>query len=135
MTIHCLSLGLPSEEVKTDYFERAEGTESKLNTYRDGFRILMMMVRLFKDYRPMAFFSLGALLLAILSIGISIPVISDYIETGLVGRLPTTILSTGIMLGSILSLMCGFILDSVAQQRLEAKRLAYLMTPFTKENG
>lgn len=133
MTIHCLSLGLPSAEVKTPYFERAEGTESKLNTYQDGFRIMKTMIRLFKDYRPMAFFTIGALLLAIISILISAPVLLNYLETGLVNRLPTALLSMGIMLCSFLSLACGFILDSVAQQRIESKRLAYLSTPFIKE--
>ncbi|MTI09484.1 glycosyltransferase family 2 protein [Curvivirga aplysinae] len=133
MTIHCLSLGLPSTEIATPYYERAEGTESKLNTYQDGFRILMTMVRLFKDYRPMAFFTIGALILALLSIGISTPVIFNYLETGLVERLPTAVLSMGIMVSAILALACGFILDSVAQQRLETKRLSYLSIPFLKD--
>lgn len=126
MTIHCLSLMLPCCEIKTPYRERIKGGESKLQTWRDGFRIMRTMLRLFKDYRPMMFFSLVALLLALLSFLISWPVIMDYLETGLVARLPTAVLSMGIMLCAILSMTCGFILDSVARHRLESKRLAYL---------
>ncbi|RED48010.1 glycosyltransferase family 2 protein [Aestuariispira insulae] len=126
MTIHALSLNLPTKEIVTPYFERAEGTESKLSTYRDGWRILMTMVRLFKDYRPMAFFSIIALILAMISGLTALPVILEYLETGLVPRIPTAILASGIGICALLSLTSGFILDSVAKQRLEMKRLAHL---------
>lgn len=126
LTIHALSLGLPCAEEQTDYFERPAGTESKLSTYRDGWRILFTMVRLFKDYRPLIFFSVIALVFAIASGGLAIPVILEFLETGFVSKLPTAILCVGIGLCSLLSLVCGFILDSVARQRLEMKRLSYL---------
>lgn len=133
MTIHCLSLNLPSAEIETPYHNRAEGTQSKLRTYRDGFRILMTMIRLFKDYRPLVFFTMISLALVLTSLGFFLPVSFDYLDTGLVLRLPTALLSVGLlMVSALLSLVCGFILDSVAQQRLEAKKLSYLRIPFLK---
>ena len=132
MTIHCLSLNLPSAEIETPYHNRAEGTQSKLRTYRDGFRILMTMIRLFKDYRPLVFFTMISLALVLASLGLFLPVFFDYLDTGLVPRLPTAVLSISLMTSALLSLVCGFVLDSVAQQRLEAKKLSYLRIPFLK---
>ena len=126
MTIHCLSLTLPHAEMETPYYERAHGTASKLRTYRDGMRIVLLMIRLFKDYRPMAFFNGVGAFMAALALILFIPVLTDYLETGLVARLPTAILSTGLMIAAFLSVNAGFILDSVARQRLEHKKLAYL---------
>ncbi|WP_135081348.1 glycosyltransferase [Terasakiella sp. SH-1] len=126
ITIHCLSLNLPASEIQTKYYERAEGTESKLNTYRDGWRILMTILRLFRDAKPLIFFSLTALILAILSIGLAVPLISEFLNTGLVTRLPTAVLCTGLMLSALMSITCGIILDSIARQRLENKKIAYL---------
>lgn len=126
LTVHALTLNMPVAEVDTDYFERPAGSESKLNTYRDGIRILRVMITLFKNERPFAFFSWAALILGLGSIGLSIPVFITWIETGKVPRFPTAILSASIMLLAFLSLSCGFILDTVTRGRREVKRLRYL---------
>ena len=130
ITIHALSLSMPTSEVETQYFERTGGTTSKLNTFRDGWRILMTIMRLFKDYRPLIFFAATTILLASSSILLAIPIITEFMKTGLVPRFPTAILSTGLMLSALLSMACGFILDSVAWHRLESKRMRYLDIDF-----
>jgi len=116
-------------EVVTPYKDRPEGSVSKLSTYRDGFRILTMIGKLVKEERPLQFFSIGALILALVSIVIAWPVFVTYMETGLVPRLPTAVLATGLMLLAFLSLVCGLILDTVTRARREIKRLAYLAHP------
>jgi glycosyltransferase involved in cell wall biosynthesis len=126
LTVHALTLRLPIDELETPYFSRPAGSTSKLNTYRDGLRILRVMLTLFKNERPFAFFSLAAAALALTSIGLAIPIIITYFETGLVPRFPTAILSASIMLLASLSLVCGMILDTVTRGRRELKRLAYL---------
>ena len=129
LTVHALTLNLPVAEVETDYFERPAGSESKLNTYRDGVRILRVMLTLFKNERPLAFFSWMTLLLALLAVGLSIPVFITYFETGLVPRFPTAILSSTMMLLAFLSLAVGLVLDTVTRGRREVKRLMYLAIP------
>jgi glycosyltransferase involved in cell wall biosynthesis len=129
LTVHALTLGLPVAEVETRYFARPEGSASKLRTYRDGFRILQVMLILLKNERPSFFFSVLALLLAALSVGLAIPVVITFLETGLVPRLPTAVLSASIMLLAFLSIACGLILDTVTRGRREMKRLAYLQVP------
>ncbi|GAB2178038.1 glycosyltransferase family 2 protein [Dongia sp. agr-C8] len=126
LTIHALELRMPIAEVETPYYARPAGSASKLNTWRDGFRILRMILRLYQLQRPLSFFSSIAGVLAALAIILSIPVLITYIETGLVPRLPTAILSTGLMLLASLSLTCGLILDNVTRGRQEMKRLFYL---------
>ena len=133
-TIHALTLRMPAAEVPVPYRARPEGTESKLRTYRDGARILSLILLLFKEFRPFAFFTTIAVLLALLSVGLSIPVFQEYLETGLVPRFPTAILSTGIMLCAVLAFVCGIILDSVSRMRLESKRLRYLAVPLPDRN-
>ena len=129
LTVHALELGMPQDEIETKYRERPEGSESKLNTYRDGARILKMIVVLLKEERPLAFFSAVFALLAVTSVVLVWPVFIEFFETGLVPRFPTAILSTGIMLLAFLSLTCGFILDTVTRGRRELKRLSYLQIP------
>ena len=129
LTVHALTLALPIAEVETRYFARPEGSASKLSTYRDGFRILRMMLVLFKNERPVMFFGVVATLLALLSIGLSVPVFATYLETGLVPRFPTAILSASLMLLAFLSVVCGLVLDTVTRGRREMKRLAYLQIP------
>ncbi len=129
LTVHALTLNLPVAEIETDYFERPAGSESKLNTYRDGVRILRVMLTLFKNERPLAFFSWMTLLLALLAVGLSIPVFVTYFETGLVPRFPTAILSSTMMLLAFLSLAVGLVLDTVTRGRREVKRLMYLALP------
>jgi glycosyltransferase involved in cell wall biosynthesis len=126
LTVHALELRVPSAEIRTTYRERPEGSASKLSTYRDGLRILATMARLFRDVKPLPFFSAFAALFALAGLGLGAGVVVEFMETGLVPRLPTAVLATGLMLLSSLSFACGMILDSVARGRREAKRLAYL---------
>ena len=133
LTVHALTLNMPVAEVDTDYFERPAGSTSKLNTYRDGVRILRVMITLFKNERPLAFFSWAALFLGLLAIGLSIPVFITYVETGLVPRFPTAILSSTLMLLAFLSLSVGFVLDTVTHGRREVKRLMYLQIDAPQE--
>ena len=126
LTVHALELRMPVAEVETHYGARPEGSESKLSTFADGFRILRMIATLIKEERPLQFFSTLFGLFAIASIVLSIPVITTYLETGLVPRLPTAVLATGLMLLGFLSLACGLILDTVTRGRQELKRLQYL---------
>jgi hypothetical protein len=129
LTVHALTLNLPIAEVETKYFARPEGSVSKLSTYRDGFRILRVMLALFKNERPVMFFGITASVLAAISIALSVPVAITYLETGLVPRFPTAILSATIMMLAFLSVVCGLVLDTVTRGRREMKRLAYLQIP------
>lgn len=126
LTVHTLSTNIPAAEVETPYAARPAGSVSKLNTWRDGFRILRAIVNLFRDERPLAFFSLLAALLASASMVLVIPVVVTFLETGLVPRLPTAVLSASLMLLAFLNLVSGLILDTVSQGRREMKRLHYL---------
>ena len=133
ITIHALTLTLPCAEVETRYFERAEGTASKLSTYKDGVLILSFIMLLFKEIRPFIFFTAIAVLLGLLSLGLGLPVILEFFETGKVPRLPTAILSASIMMVGMMSFVCGIILDSLARGRVEQKRLRYIATANNKE--
>jgi len=126
LTIHALELGLPVAEVPTPYYARLSGSSSKLNTWRDGFRILFTIFRLYRAERPLRFFSTLGIALALISIGLAIPILLTYLETGLVPRLPTAILSMGLMVVAFLSVAAGLILDTVTRGRREAKLFAYL---------
>ena len=128
-TVHALELWMPIGEVPTPYRERPAGSQSKLNTWLDGLRILRTILRLVKEERPLQFFSALAVLLLLLAVFAAVPVISDYLRTGLVPRLPTAVLATGLVLLAFLSITCGFILDSVSRGRKELKRIAYLAIP------
>jgi glycosyltransferase involved in cell wall biosynthesis len=126
ISVHALELKMPVTEIVTAYAARPEGSESKLSTYRDGWRILNTILRLFRFERPLLFFGAFAGLFAILAVVLSIPLILTFLETGLVPRLPTAVLVTGLMILSALTLMCGLILDTVVRGRTEMRRLAYL---------
>jgi glycosyltransferase involved in cell wall biosynthesis len=126
LTIHALELGLPVAEIDTPYYARPEGSASKLSTWSDGFRILRTIFRLYRAERPLPFFTGIGLALAIASIGFAIPVFVTYFETGLVPRLPTAILSLGLMLLAFMSAAIGLVLDTVTRGRREIKLLAYL---------
>ncbi|MDQ2802694.1 MAG: glycosyltransferase family 2 protein [Pseudomonadota bacterium] len=128
-TVHALELRMPVGEVATPYKDRPQGSESKLRTYSDGLRILRTIMILIKEERPLQFFSIAAVILLLLGVAIGIPVIADYVRTGLVPRLPSAVLATGFVMISVLSLACGLILDSVARGRKELKRMAYLALP------
>jgi hypothetical protein len=129
LTVHALELRMKIAEVPTVYKERPEGSLSKLNTLRDGVRILRTIVALIREERPVWFFGGLALAFSLLSLGLAAPVLVEYWHTGLVPRFPTAILSASIMLLAFLSLVCGLILDSVTRGRQELKRLAYLAIP------
>jgi glycosyltransferase involved in cell wall biosynthesis len=133
LSVHALELRMPIAEVVTAYKARPAGSASKLHTYRDGWRILMMILNLFKRERPLAFFSIIAGALALASLVLVYPVFVTYAATGLVPRFPTAILATGLMILACLSLTGGFVLDTVTHGRREMKRLAYLSIPPAEE--
>ncbi len=136
LTVHALELKVPLGEISTPYRGRVGGGASKLRTYTDGLRILRTIVWLIKQERPLQVFSIAAGLLFVGGIVLSIPVLLEYQRTGLVPRLPTAILSMGMVLLSFLFLGCGLILDSVALGRKEAKRMVYLSVPlFRGDHG
>ena len=126
LTIHALELELPVAEVNTPYYARPKGSASKLNTWRDGFRILWTIFQIYRSERPLAFFSMIAAALAFLSIGLAIPIVITFIQEGIVPRFPTAILATGLMLGALLAFASGIVLDTVTRGRREVKLLAYL---------
>ncbi len=128
-TVHALELAMPVGELRTAYKDRPPGSVSKLHTYTDGLRILRTIVLLVKEIRPFQFFAVGAVVLAVAAVLLGIPIVSQFMRTGLVPRLPTAVLATGLMGLAFLSTTCGFILDSVARGRKEAKRMAYLAVP------
>jgi glycosyltransferase involved in cell wall biosynthesis len=129
LTIHALEMRMPIAEVDTPYGNRPLGSRSKLSTFRDGFRIVGMILRLWKEVRPLSFFIAIGALLAACAVALAIPLFVEYLHTGLVPRFPTAILVTGIMITAFLSLTCGVMLDSVARSRRELKRLNYLRMP------
>jgi glycosyltransferase involved in cell wall biosynthesis len=132
ISVHALELNMPVAEQVTTYAARPEGSESKLSTYRDGWRILKTIIRLFRYERPLAFFGVVASFFAATAIGLAAPLAVTYFDTGLVPRLPTALLSTGLAILSAMSMMCGLILDTVVRGRLEVRRLAYLAYPAPK---
>jgi glycosyltransferase involved in cell wall biosynthesis len=126
LTVHALELELPVGEMKTPYYSRPQGSTSKLSTWRDGYRILRTVLRLYRAERPLPLFTGFGISLGIVAIGIAIPIFVTYLEDGTVPRLPTAILSTGLMLLAFLAVACGLILDTVTRGRRELKLLAYL---------
>lgn len=132
LTIHTLELNIPFVEEPTLFYSRPDGSESKLKTFSDGWRILGTAILLFKEVRPALYFGIQFVILGIIAIALSIPLVKTYLATGLVPRIPTAILSASIILLAFLSLFCGLILDSVARGRREIKRLNYLNYPVTK---
>lgn len=132
LAVHALGLRMPVAEIDTQYKSRPEGSESKLNTYRDGFRILMTIMKLFKSERPFAFFMGGFLICMAISLGLAIPLFETYLQTGLVPRVPTAIFCTGLTLFGGILLTCGIVLDTVTRGRNEVKRLAYLAIPLLR---
>ncbi len=129
LTIHALQMRLPVAEVETPYYARMADTQSKLRTVSDGIRILRMIGLLVREERPLQFFGWVAALALCLAVVLSLPVVHQYLQTGLVPRFPTLIVSAGLATVSVMSLTCGLILDSVARGRLELRRMAYLACP------
>ena len=116
MSIHAIDKNLYVENVVIEYRDRPEGSESKLNTYSDGAKVLMTIVKLFRNYKPLRFFSLLSLLIFIIAFIFFLPVMIDYIRTGLVDRFPTLIACGFMVLASIVSLFSGIILDNIRQK-------------------
>lgn len=129
ISVHALELKMPVAEVETPYFARPEGSVSKLNTYGDGFRILNTIITLYRIERPMLFFGLIGGVLALAALALSVPLAITYAQTGLVPRLPTAVLVTGLMILAALNAFAGLILDTVVRGRREVRRLAYLAYP------
>lgn len=129
LTVHALVLRMPYGEVNTPYGARPPGSESKLSTYKDGWRIAMTINKLYISERPLAFFGIASILIALIAVILSIPIAVEFIETGAVPRFPTAILSASLMVCSLLSFSCGLVLDNVTRGRHEMKRLAYLAIP------
>jgi glycosyltransferase involved in cell wall biosynthesis len=126
LTVHALELELAAAEVATPYYARPEGSESKLSTWRDGFRILLKIVSLYRSERPLAFFTAVGVVLAIVAVALAVPIFVTYLQEGIVPRIPTAILATGVMLAAFLSVVAGIVLDTVSKGRHEMKLLAYL---------
>ncbi|MFN4225558.1 MAG: glycosyltransferase [Hyphomonas sp.] len=126
MSVHASTLRLPVTEMELDYGRRVEGSKSKLSTFRDGLRILTMMAMLLKETKPFVFFGLIACALFASSCGFMLPVLAEYFSTGLVQKMPTFVLSMTLLLGGMLALASGVILDSVSRGRIEQKRIFYL---------
>ncbi len=129
LALHALQLRMPAAELPTRYGARPQGSYSKLNTWRDGGRISMTMLRLFKEERPLAFFGLGFAGSMLVSLMLAWPLFETYAATGLVPRLPTAVLCATLALLGFLLLACGLILDTVTRGRIEAKHLRYLSIP------
>ncbi|WP_404829150.1 glycosyltransferase family 2 protein [Allosphingosinicella flava] len=129
ISVHALELAMPVGEVMTAYGARPEGSASKLSTYRDGWRILKTIVHLFRIERPVLFYGSIGVFLAALAMVLAIPLVVTYVQTGLVPRVPTAILVTGLMILASLCLFTGLILDTVVRGRREVRRLAYLALP------
>ena len=126
LTVHAVRLLMPMAEVDTPYKERPAGSVSKLSTYRDGFRILFTIAQMLREERPLLFFSAIGALFALVAIVLGTSIVIEFVRTGLVPRLPTALLATGLMVIAFLSVMSGLILDTVTRGRWASKRLAYL---------
>jgi glycosyltransferase involved in cell wall biosynthesis len=126
LTVHALELRMPVAEIETPYGARLQGSASKLSTYRDGLRILRLILALYEHEKPLLFLGVVAALLALTSVALAFPILLEYMRTGLVPRFPTAILATGIMILAFLSLTAGVILETVTRGRQELKRLIYL---------
>lgn len=126
MSVHASTLRLPVTEIEFDYGRRVEGSASKLSTFRDGARILTMMAMLLKETKPFVFFGAISAALFLATSILMLPITIDFLATGLVDRVPTVMLAMTLLVGAMLSLSCGVILDSLSRSRVEQKRIFYL---------
>jgi glycosyltransferase involved in cell wall biosynthesis len=126
LSVHALELALPVAEIETPYYARPKGSVSKLNTWRDGLRILGTILRLYRSEKPLRFFTAIGIFLTLVSVGLAVPILITYLEEGIVPRLPTAVLSMGLMILAMLSVSSGLVLDTVTRGRREMKLLAYL---------
>ena len=135
LTVHALELRMPYGEVETPYGARPPGSESKLSTYKDGWKIAKTIFKLYATEKPFSFFGLLALITALSAVGLAWPILDEYLNSGTVPRLPTAILSASMVICALLSLLCGLILDTITRARHEMKRLAYLSIARPKPLG
>jgi hypothetical protein len=126
LTVHAMQMRMPIAELDTSYKERPPGSTSKLRTFRDGWRILLAITNLMRNERPLMFFSLIGLATALVAIGLGVPVVLAYLDTGEVRRFPTAILCSGLGVIAVVCVATGLILDLIAHVRREARRLVYL---------
>lgn len=119
MTFHALDRNYRIVEVPIQYRDRPSGSESKLNTFSDGFKVLLTIFKMFKNYKPLAFFSILSLIMFVIALVLGIPLFVEFFETGIVARFPTAILATGIVICAMLSLSIGIILDTIVRQHKE----------------
>ena len=129
LTAHAVQVSAACAEVPTDYRSRHAESDSKLRTYRDGVRILTTAVKLFKEMRPFQFFGGFFVFFSIVAIALGLPIVDEYVRTGLVPRFPTAILAAAIQIVAFICLTCGLVLDSVVKARKEARQLVYLQLP------
>jgi len=129
MSVHALELRMPVGEIETAYLARPEGSQSKLSTYSDGWRIFKTILTLYRIERPVLFFGAIGVLLLLGALVLAVPLVLTYLDTGLVPRVPTAILVTGMTIVAVLCLFAGLILDTVTRGRREVRRLAYLAQP------
>ena len=135
MTIHALDKNLNMQSIEVAYRDRPEDSVSKLNTYSDGFKVLRTIVRLFKQYRPLLFFSLFATLFLLVGCALFLPILFEYFQTGLVPRFPTLIMSTVFFVFSLLLFICGFILDTVVKKHRQLFEVNLNMLALLKKNN
>lgn len=129
LTIHALQMEMPVAEVETTYSNRVEGSESKLSTYRDGFRILRTILKIFISEKPVLFFNLVASIIALTMIVLFMPILIDYRQTGLVPRFPTLLGVVGLGIAMLISVVSGYLLEAISVSRKETRRLHYLSIP------
>jgi hypothetical protein len=135
LAVHALELRLACAEVDTAYGERPDGSTSKLRTFSDGARILLLIARLVKEERPIQFFGLIGLLLVGLALWLGLPVVFEFLQTGLVPRLPSAVLSAALVILGVVTLFTGLILEMITRTRQEVKRLIYLSLSKTAPRG
>jgi hypothetical protein len=135
LTVHAIQLALPVVEIPSPYYARREGSVSKLSTWRDGLRIVRTVVKLYRTERPLPFFAGIGTALAAVSIVLAVPVVLTFLQTGLVPRLPTAVLSTGLMILAFMAMEAGLILDTVTRGRRELRWLAYLAQPLPRKSA
>lgn len=133
LNVHALQQKMPCGELETPYFPRPEGSTSKLSTYRDGAKIFWTIFKLYSTEKPFFFYSIISGILAFVSILIAIPIVRDFLATGLVPRLPSALLSTGLMICSIISFFSGLVLQNITKSRSEMQRASYLSYPAPRD--
>jgi hypothetical protein len=129
MSIHASQLMIPVAEIELNYGRHRQGSAGKLRTFHDGFRTLKMLMMIIREMRPFAFYALFAMLFWVAGLGLMIPAIATYLETGVLPWLPTAVVATGMFIVGFLIAGCGLILGSLGRSRLEQKRILFLTVP------